>query len=148
LAVVQRPGDGALLAGLHDLDAAGETHFCRLLGGGVEFGERSEETVRREMMEELGAAVRPIKFLGALENIFIYRGEQGHEVILNWLVEFEDPALYAVEEFTVTEDTGAANAFTHPARWVQPAELAVRGIPFYPDGIVELVAQTLGERHA
>ena len=52
LAVVRRPRDGALLVGLHDLDAAGEPTFCRLLGGGVEFCERSDETVRRELRSE------------------------------------------------------------------------------------------------
>ena len=138
LAVLRRPVDGALLVGLHDLDAAGEPHFCRLLGGGVEFGERSEETVRRELMEELGVPARPVRFLGALENIFVYQGAPGHEVVFNWLVEFEDPALYAVEEFIVTE-----GALTQQARWVQPAELATRGIPLYPNGIVELIQATV-----
>lgn len=140
LAVVRRPDDGALLVGLHDLDAAGEPAFCRLLGGGVEFCERSDAAVRRELMEELGVPARPVRFLGTLENVFVYRGEPGHEVILNWLVEFEDPALYAVDEFVVTE--GAA---TQTARWVQPAELAARGIPLYPEGIVALIASTVGE---
>ena len=140
LAVVRRPDDGALLVGLHDLDVAGEPTFCRLLGGGVEFCERSDATVRRELLEELGVHARPLRFLGALENIFVYQGEPGHEVILNWLVEFEDPALYAVDEFVVTE--GAA---TQTARWVQPAELAARGIPLYPEGIVALIASTVGE---
>ena len=140
LAVVRRPRDGALLVALHDLDAAGEPTFCRLLGGGVEFCERSDETVRRELMEELGVDARPVKFLGALENIFFYQGEPGHEVILNWLVEFEDPALYTAEEFIVTE-----GAVTQLARWVQPAELAARGVPLYPDGIVDLIRRTVGE---
>ena len=140
LAVVRRPRDGALLVGLHDLDAAGEPTFCRLLGGGVEFCERSDETVRRELMEELGVHARPVQFLGALENIFFYQGEPGHEVFLNWLVEFEDPALYTAEEFIVTE-----GAVTQLARWVQPAELAARGVPLYPDGIVDLIRRTVGE---
>jgi len=140
LAVVRRPDDGALLVGLHDLDAAGEPAFCRLLGGGVEFCERSDAAVRRELMEELGVPARPVRFLGTLENVFVYRGEPGHEVILNWLVEFEDPALYTVDEFVVTEGD-----VRQTARWAQPADLAARGIPLYPEGIVELVTQALGE---
>lgn len=140
LAVVRRPDDGALLVGLHDLDAAGEPAFCRLLGGGVEFCERSDAAVRRELMEELGVPARPVRLLGTLENVFVYRGEPGHEVILNWLVEFEDPALYTVDEFVVTEGD-----VRQTARWAQPADLAARGIPLYPEGIVELVTQALGE---
>lgn len=143
LALLQRPRDGALLVGMHDPDAHGEARFCRLLGGGVEFGERSEETVCRELLEELGAVVRPLQFIGALENIFVYRDQPGHEVVLNWRVEFEDPALYEVEQFTVVE-----GEFTHPAQWVQPADLAARGVPLYPDGILDLLARAASEAHA
>ena len=83
---------------------------------------------------------RPVRFLGTLENVFVYRGEPGHEVILNWLGEFEDPARYTVDEFVVTEGD-----VRQTARWAQPADLAARGIPLYPEGIVELVTQALGE---
>ena len=43
--------------------------FYRPLGGGIEFGERSEETVRRELLEEIHAEVSDLHYLFTLENI-------------------------------------------------------------------------------
>lgn len=47
----------------------GAKHFF-LPGGHVEFGEKAVHALRREMQEELGASVRKITFLDAIENIF------------------------------------------------------------------------------
>ena len=38
-------------------------------GGGIEFGERSRETVVREVKEETGLEINPEKFLGVVEMI-------------------------------------------------------------------------------
>ena len=46
--------------------------FYRPLGGGIEFGERSEETIRREIREELNEEVTALRYLGTLENIFVF----------------------------------------------------------------------------
>jgi len=51
----------------------GET-FYRPLGGGIEFGESSETTVRRELKEEVNVGVDHLRFLGVLENIFTFNG--------------------------------------------------------------------------
>ena len=58
----------------------GET-FYRPLGGGIEFGEHSVETIHRELMEEIGAEVKALVYLGTLENIFTFNGEPGHEIV-------------------------------------------------------------------
>ena len=55
--------------------------FYRPLGGGIEFGERSEEAIHRETMEEIDAEVKDLVYLGALENIFVFNGEPGHEIV-------------------------------------------------------------------
>ncbi len=46
-------------------------------GGGIEFGESSEEALRREINEELGTDIENPRLLGVLENIFTYDGERG-----------------------------------------------------------------------
>ena len=51
--------------------------FHRLLGGGVEPGERSEEAVVREIAEELRATLLEPRLLGVLENVFTYDGQSG-----------------------------------------------------------------------
>jgi len=56
--------------------------FYRPLGGGIEFGESSEHTIHRELMEEIGAEVSDLKYLGTLENIFVFNGEPGHEIVM------------------------------------------------------------------
>ena len=55
--------------------------FYRPLGGGIEFGEHSEETVHRELMEEISAEVKDLVYLGTLENIYVFDGEPGHEIV-------------------------------------------------------------------
>ena len=51
--------DGRLLVS-PGFDPVSQKSHLRLLGGQVEFGERSEETLMREMREELGAEVEVI----------------------------------------------------------------------------------------
>lgn len=56
--------------------------FYRLIGGGIEFGEKGEETIKREFMEELGFEPANIKYLTTIENIFTFNGRKGHEIVL------------------------------------------------------------------
>jgi len=53
------------------------------------FGERSDHTVRRELLEEINAEVGELWYLGALENIFVFNGAPGHEIVMvyGWPVE-------------------------------------------------------------
>jgi len=44
--------------------------YYRPLGGAIEFGERGEETVRREFCEEIAADLTDVRYLGTLENIY------------------------------------------------------------------------------
>ena len=46
---------GRILVG-NAYDAVKQEHYCRPLGGGIEFGERGAEAIVREIREELGAA--------------------------------------------------------------------------------------------
>src|SRR5512141_3072532 len=62
-------------------DPTKDQTFYRPLGGGIEFGETSEETVHREIKEELGEEVTDLKYLGTLENIFVFNAKPGHEIV-------------------------------------------------------------------
>ncbi|MDX3188851.1 hypothetical protein PV458_10640 [Streptomyces sp. MN03-5084-2B] len=53
LAVLRR-GDALLVFEAHD-DVKGET-FCRPLGGGIEFGERSIDALKREFLDDPATA--------------------------------------------------------------------------------------------
>jgi len=64
--------------------------FYRCLGGGIEFLEKSENTIRREFKEEIGADVKVGNFLGLCENIFNYQGKDAHELVLFYEAELSD----------------------------------------------------------
>lgn len=51
------------------------------MGGGVDFGEYSYDVLQREFKEEIEVELINIKYLGCIENIFMFDGEQGYEVI-------------------------------------------------------------------
>jgi 8-oxo-dGTP pyrophosphatase MutT (NUDIX family) len=136
LAIIRRVGDGAILATRHTDEVRGIV-FYRPLGGGIEFGESSADAVHREIQEELGLLVHPVRLLGVLENCFVHQGKPGHEILFNWLVEPDDPAGFALDELVYTEGQQQG-----VAQWVVPAELARQGIPLYPRGLTELLAES------
>jgi ADP-ribose pyrophosphatase YjhB (NUDIX family) len=74
--------------------------FYRPLGGGIEFGESSKETIRREIMEEINVEVdqESLRYLGAVENIFIFNGSPGHEIVLVYDGVLQESGLYEQAE--------------------------------------------------
>jgi 8-oxo-dGTP pyrophosphatase MutT (NUDIX family) len=61
--------------------------FWTFPGGGAEIGETSEQTLVREMVEELGVQVRVGRLLWMVENFFRYEGRDWHELGLYYLME-------------------------------------------------------------
>ena len=130
---VFRHRDRILLINIHD-PATGE-RFYRPAGGGIEFGESSQDALRREMREELGAEIDAPRLLGVLENIFTYDDRPGHEIVFVYDAQFVDQRLYQVERFTVHE----ANGETFDAVWVELSTSDPQTPPVYPEGLVELL---------
>jgi len=54
--------------------------FYRPLGGGVEFGEHSEDALVREFAEELSVTVSGVERVGTYEDVFAFDGATHHEV--------------------------------------------------------------------
>lgn len=130
LAIFVRPRDAALLA--IRFQDRGRT-FYRPPGGGIEFGESSREAACREVVEELGQPAAAERLLGVVENRFTHNGGQGHEIVFNWLMRFEDESQYEQDEFSVNESNGD----TYTAYWVHNVELQAQGIPLYPRDLVK-----------
>ncbi|HEY0069357.1 MAG TPA: NUDIX domain-containing protein, partial [Chloroflexia bacterium] len=107
----------------------------------IEFSERSIDTVVREIREELGAEVKPesLRFLGTLENIFVYNGLPGHEIVLVYDGELADVTLYEQGELSAQEDDGVP----FRALWKPLAEFGP-GAPLYPNGLKELLVGATG----
>jgi len=71
-------------------DKVKDQKFYRCLGGGIEFLEKSDEALKREFKEEIGADVTVKDFLGLEENIFTFNGKNGHELIFVYTVDVKD----------------------------------------------------------
>ncbi len=108
--------------------------FYRPLGGGIVFGERSQQTLRREFREELSADLVDVRYLAMLENIFTCNGQRGHEIVLLYEATLADSSLYGRETLTVHEEGELLTA-----RWMGLRAFQAGGPPLYPDGLLELL---------
>lgn len=115
-------------------DPIKQQRFYRPLGGGIEFGEPTVQTLHRELQEEIGAAIKDVRYLGTLENIFTFNGQLGHEIVLVYDGAFVDASLYDREQIH-GEDTGDV---TFIAVWKRLDEFT-DAEPVYPDGLVNLL---------
>ena len=122
--------------------------FYRPLGGTIEFGEYSHQTILREIREELGAEVDHVTYLFTLENVFTHNGQPGHEIIMIYDGAFTDETLYRRERLEASEDNGqpfvarwmTLDAFARVARDARAAGEASGQSgdpPLYPTGLLE-----------
>ncbi len=63
--------------------------YYRPLGGTIEYGEKSNETIIREYKEEIEVDVEIVSYMSCLENIFTIGLNIGHEIIQVYLVKFK-----------------------------------------------------------
>lgn len=121
--------DGWVLAEEYPGDNRG-TAFLRAPGGGVEFGERADDAVRREFAEELGATLDEALLLGVTENIFDTDGRRGHEIV--YVYRIRSAALEALPR-------GARLPVQDADTSVGWYPLNAMPMPLYPDGCRELL---------
>lgn len=69
------------------LHRTAEEDFWTFPGGRAELGETAETTLKREMLEELGAEVEIVRLLWFVENFFTYAERRYHEVALYFLMQ-------------------------------------------------------------
>jgi ADP-ribose pyrophosphatase YjhB (NUDIX family) len=96
------------------LDDQGNLKGWCPIGGGIEFGEKAEEALIREINEELKCNVtitgKPI----VCENIFEHHGSTGHEIIFAFSIKLSDQKIYSNTRFQICEERGS----THWVEWV------------------------------
>jgi ADP-ribose pyrophosphatase YjhB (NUDIX family) len=124
--------DHILVGFAHDLVA--NERYCRPPGGGIEFGERAVDALRRELQEEVHAELGETRLLGVLENTFELEGAPKHEIIFVFESTFADPRVYEMTELPLYE-AGWEGAL----RWVSLAECRSGAVALYPDGVLALV---------
>ena len=132
---VFRRGDKIFVSRGHD-KSTGVT-FYRPIGGKIEFGETARDALVREVVEELGEAVTDIRYIGALENIFVYEGNPGHEIVMVFDGRFLDESLNRDDVVLVGEDDGDV---LYEATWRTLDSFREDDAPpLYPDGLLELI---------
>lgn len=62
-------------------------HYA-LIGGRVEIGENSADTVKREIKEELGKDIEITGYISTIENFFEMKGSKYHEILFVHKIEF------------------------------------------------------------
>jgi ADP-ribose pyrophosphatase YjhB (NUDIX family) len=113
-------------------DASGALVGVRPPGGGVEFGERTEEALHREFREEFDVTVEILGPPAIFENLYRFNGAAGHEIVFAFPIA--SPALIGKIQgrFVVREDNGSQAA----AEWVAVERLRARALALFPSGLL------------
>ena len=108
------------------------------LGGSIKYGEYGRDAIAREVLEEIGAELKNIRYLGTLENIFTVQGEIGHEIVLVFDAEFTDARFYEMNPIR-----GVELELTPPSKieayWRTLQEIEEEGLPLYPERLGEFL---------
>lgn len=129
-------GNSILLEEQIGKHSQGNGVYYRPVGGTIELGERSEETLVREYKEEIGADIEIIQYIDCIENIYKIDDKIGHEITLLYTVKFKDEALYQQEVFTVTEGDKITTA-----KWIPLDDIVDERIILYPERLTVLIKQ-------
>lgn len=62
--------------------------YYALIGGRVQICESSEETIKRELREEIGKEVEVVGYIATIENFFEAKGKKYHEIMFVHNIEF------------------------------------------------------------
>lgn len=117
-------------------DAVKQNYYYRPLGGGIEYGETSREAVVREIREELGVEIENVRLLGVLENVFVYEGRQGHEIVFVYDAEFADKSLYQLGEIDAYEQEAGVS---FKAQWFSLSEIEKDDGGLVPKDLAQLL---------
>lgn len=67
-------------------------------GGHIEFGEKAEQALKRELKEELDMSISRFLYIGTVENIFKEDGVRHHEINLVFQADMKKMASVSKEE--------------------------------------------------
>jgi 8-oxo-dGTP pyrophosphatase MutT (NUDIX family) len=107
--------------------------FYRPLGGGIEFGEAAADALAREFREEVSSDLVDVRYLGTLENIYVYEGNPGHELVRVYEAGLAAQSLYERDSWDFQVEDGSS---CH-AVWKPLDDFA--DSPLYPDGLLHLI---------
>lgn len=127
-----RDGDCTFIS--EGYDPVKQQTFYRALGGGVDFGESSYDALKREFMEELQAELTNIKYLGCIENLFMFNGQAGHEIIQLYQCDFVDQKFYQLKQMEFSESEGD---YKKTALWMDIKQCSSGDFRIVPEQFLE-----------
>ncbi|MFD2830432.1 NUDIX hydrolase [Corticicoccus populi] len=130
---VFRKNDSILV--FEDYDDVKEDYFYRPIGGGIEYGERSLDTLKREIYEEIRAEIGNIKLLDVIESVFTHNGRIGHEVVFVYDADFIDQSFYERTSFFGWKDDGSKIKLY----WKRISEFENGNLRLVPEGLQKLL---------
>lgn len=114
-----------------DYDSVKKEYFCVPLGGHIRFGERAEDAVRRELLEEINAGLVDISPVTVLENFFSWNGAEFHEINFVYKAGLADKSLYHKTDIPFL-DPKYSNA---KVKWIKPEDFKNGKHILYPEGL-------------
>ena len=121
--------DGKVL--MHEIFEQGKLIGYRLPGGHIEFGEKSDEAVIREIKEELNADAVNVSLISVEENIFVYEGQPGHEIVFVYETEFKDKSFYEGDSVKGFEPDNGQHFMLY---WIDTTN-PPQGVRIFPEGL-------------
>ena len=67
-------------------------------GGHIDFGEKAEDALKRELQEELAVEIEKFEFIGTVENYYGENGVRRHELDIIFTVDLGDQEIKDVED--------------------------------------------------
>ncbi len=107
-------------------------HFWTFPGGRAEMGEETEQTLRREMREEIQHDVEVGRLLWVVENFFRYEGQEFHELGFYYAMEIDTDFPFRPGEI-VHEIVDGVNECIF--KWVTASAEVLAAMPLYPEFI-------------
>ncbi len=109
--------EGRILAS-REINKVTSKVFYRLLGGGLDFFEKGEVGIRREIEEELHSEIENLQFIEVIENIFSHEDWRGHEIIFLYSGDLVRKELYEQQIITIEEET-----YQFEAEWIAVSDV-------------------------
>lgn len=111
------------------LHQAESEDFWTFPGGRAEFGETAEQTLIREMREELDIEIEVVRLLWFVENFFTYAGKRYHEIALYFLMRLPTACKYLFDPGPFYgEEEGIKLIF----RWFERQPDVLSSLPLLP----------------
>jgi ADP-ribose pyrophosphatase YjhB (NUDIX family) len=115
--------------------------FWTFPGGRAEIGEPAEQTLQREMREEIATEVEVVRLLWFVENFFTYADMRYHEIALYFLMRLPATSKYLVQPDSFEGEDGETKLIF---RWFPQQAEVLSSLPLLPS-FLQTAVQELPE---